>query len=530
MKSAGTVSPGTIEASSLSQKEAAPDVARNRFAMNVGTNLAYVVVNTLLMVWYVPFLVRHLGVAAYGMIPLANSLVMYASIVSASLDVSISRYLAIDLNQGKEDHASRTFNSALVLSLIACAVLLIPAAIVTFLYPMLFDVPAGMERETQFLFASVVLTVLLAILSGVFGVSTLIKHRFDLRNIVRMIVSLSRIGIVVLCFTAWFPSLWWVAVAFIVSACFGLIGDVVLWRTLTPQLGLDYRNVDRRQFRALLNLSGWASINQIGSLLLMQIDLLVVNAFFGAEMTGRYGSIMLFTTLILTMTSTVVGVLSPAIMARYAVEDFEGLRRIAIRSVKLLGVGLALPVGLLCGLGAPLLTLWLGADFADLDVLLTLLVGHFSVNLAVRPLLYILTAYNRVRVQALLTLVLGVGNLALAIALASWGGWGAAGIAAAAALVWTVKNVLFLSSYCARVMGLRWWTFYAPLVPAALGTLGVAVAGRQAAQFWWPSTWLELAIVMSGIAAVYAVLAFAISLNRADRSLLFSILGRKLNV
>jgi hypothetical protein len=76
-----------------------PDPARSRFLVNVGSNVCYVSLNTALMVWYVPFLMHRLGVAAYGMIPLANSLVMYAAIISTSLNVSINRFMAIDLNR-----------------------------------------------------------------------------------------------------------------------------------------------------------------------------------------------------------------------------------------------------------------------------------------------------------------------------------------------------------------------------------------------------------------------------------------------
>ncbi|MBJ6128546.1 lipopolysaccharide biosynthesis protein [Microvirga splendida] len=529
LKSENTVSSDTVDVTSSPSKLPSQDSAKSRFIVNVSTNVASVVVSTLLMLWYVPFLMRNLGAAAYGMILLANSLVIYASIVSASLDVSISRFLAIDLNQGKQEDANRTFNTALALSITACAALLIPAAALTYYYPALFDIPPGMELETQFLFASIVITLLFSVVSGNFGVSSLIKHRFDLRNIVLLTSQLTRTGIVVLCFSMLSPSLWWVAVAFIISACVNLVGDVIIWKALTPQLSINPYKVDRCKVQALLGLGGWASVNQIGNMLLWQIDLLVINTFFGAEMTGRYGSVMLFVTLILTMTETLVSVLSPAIMARYAVSDIEGLKRIAIRSVKLLGLGLALPVGLLCGLGRPLLTLWLGPEFADLDLILILLVGHLSVNLAVRPLVYVLTAYNRVKVQALLALGLGVGNLALAVSLAYWGGWGAAGVAAASAIVWTVRNVLLLSSYSASVMGLKWWAFFVPLTFGMLGTLGITVVGRLASEFWWPGTWLELGMLAFTIAASYGVISIIIFLNRDDRTMLWGLLPRRLH-
>ena len=401
------------------------------------------------------------------------------------------------------------------------------SGIVTYFFPMLFNVPAGLELSTQLLFAGVGITMLTAILSGTFGVSSMITHRFDLYNIVRSLTSLSRVGVVALCFLFWPASLWCVAVGFIVSACIGLIGDVLVWRRLTPQLNIDLGEIDRHQFRALMGLSGWSSVNQVGSMLLMQVDLLVVNAMFGPEMTGRYGTVLLFPSLIYTMTNTVVAVLSPAIMARYAVGDIDGMRGIASRSVKLLGIGLALPIGLLCGLGRPLLNLWLGPEFAQLDLLLILLVGHLSVNLAIRPLLYVLTAYNRIKLQGLITLVLGVANVVLAIALARWSGWGVAGVAAAAVIVWTIKNVVFLSCYSAVLMGLRWWTFYPPLIAGALGTMGIALAGRFVSHLWCPASWFGLGAMATAIAGAYGVIAWAISLDRSDRDLLLSFLMRR---
>jgi membrane protein EpsK len=515
-------SPGDVAA-----KHLLPDAARSRFLINVSSNVCYTVLNTALMMWYVPFLVHRLGVAAYGMIPLANSLVMYAAVASTSLNVSINRFMAIDLNRGNDADANRTFNTALALSLGACGILLPPIAIITYIFPVLFNVPAGSELATQAMFAGVGVTTLAAILSGTFGVASLITHRFDLRNIVRSLTLLSRVGVVALCFLVWPPSLWYVALGFIVAASISIIGDVLVWRSLTPQLHIDRHDIDRHQFRALFGLSGWSTINQLGFLLLTQTDLLIVNTMFGAEMTGRYGSVLLFPILIETVTETVLAVLSPAIMAHYTVGDIDGMRRIASRSVKLIALGLALPIGLLCGFSRPILNLWLGSEFTQLDLLMILLVGHLAVNLAVRPLAYVLTAYNRVKVQGLITIALGAANVALAIAFARWGGWGATGVAAAAAIVWTIKNVVCLSSYSAVVMRQSWWTFYPPLVTGALSTLGITLAGRWVSQLWWPQSWFTLGVAAAVIGAAYGVIAYAFSLNRSDRDLLWSLVDRR---
>src|SRR5690349_13248362 len=85
----------------------ATHAARSRFTVNVTANVIYMAATTLVMVWYIPFLIRHLGVAAYGMVPLANSLVTYMSILTDALDVSINRFLGIDLNRSDVAAANR---------------------------------------------------------------------------------------------------------------------------------------------------------------------------------------------------------------------------------------------------------------------------------------------------------------------------------------------------------------------------------------------------------------------------------------
>jgi membrane protein EpsK len=391
----------------------------------------------------------------------------------------------------------------------------------------LFDAPNGLERASQFLFASVSITTMTALLSSNFGAASLITHRFALRNIVRSLTSLSRVGVVILCFMLWPASLWHVGIGFMLSACVGLIGDMLVARRLMPQLRIAPREIDSTQFRALMGLSGWSAVNQVGILLLTGVDLLIVNTLFGSDATGRYGALLLLPALVNMALETIVTVLSPAIMARYAVGDATGVKQLATVSVKLLGVGLALPTGLLCGLAHPLLQLWLGPDFGQLDILLMLLVGHLSMNLAIRPVAFVITAYNRVRVQAILTVALAIGNICLAIALARYSGWGMCGVAAAAAIVWTIKNAVFMTSYGSFVMHLPWWTFYRPVIAGALGTVTVALVGRFTSELFVPHNLIALGSIAAAISGMYGVSAYSFLLNRRDRDLLWSLLQRR---
>jgi len=172
-------------------------------------------------------------------------------------------------------------------------------------------------------------------------------------------------------------------------------------------------------------------VNDIGSLLFLQIDLIVVNLLFGATSAGEYAIALQWAVLLRALAGVLSGVLTPTILSCYARKQTETLIRVTKSAVKLMGLAMALPIGLVCGFAPELLTLWVGGEFAFLWPLMVLLTVHLAVNLAVFPLFPINVAHNRVRVPGIVTFFMGIGNFGLAVALPLLTGWGYYGVAAA---------------------------------------------------------------------------------------------------
>jgi membrane protein EpsK len=137
-----------------------------------------------------------------------------------------------------------------------------------------------------------------------------------------------------------------------------------------------------------------------------------------------------------------------------------------------------------------------------------------------------MTACEKVKVQGLVTIALGLVNIALAVALARWSGLGIAGVAAAAALVWTVKNVGFLAIYGAAVLGARGGPSARPCCP---GSPACWASPSRDAWSWrrgGPQTWLDLAGVGAAISTAYGLAALAVLVDRSDRGLLWRMVRR----
>jgi len=297
---------------------------------------------------------------------------------------------------------------------------------------------------------------------------------------------------------------------------------MAVWQRLTPELTVDRRAFDRTRLAALFQMSGWMTINQVGTLLFLNIDLIVVNLALGAEAAGRYGSVLQWPLLLRTFAAAISGALTPLILMEYARGAEERITCLSRQAVKLLGLGMALPVGVVCGLARPLLRLWLGSDFASLAPLLVVMIAHLCINLAVLPLFSIQVALNRVKWPGIVTLLMGFANLGLAV---WWSGWEAngLGVALAGGLVLLLKNALFTPLYSAHIQRLRYTAFLSSMAPGVVGATAVGLVcyalGRVCAIGSWPA-FIGLACL---VAAVYAAVAYTVGLDDGERRLLAAL-------
>ena len=512
------ISPTSNSTAAVSNQKLAE--AHRRLPVNMLVNVGWSVINLAVNFWYTPFLIAGLGVAVYGLVPLANSITSYLVLLTDGFDGAMARFIMIELNQGDDRAANRTFNTTVIGSL-TIFILLIPVAlIVAWLTPHIFNIPAGHEGDASWLVLLTMIAFATTFFSGSFAISSFASHRFDLRLSVNAVRLALQIGSVVLLFSLLKPHLWIVGVGILGSALIALLGHHHLWRRLTPQLGFNLRLFDWARMKQMLRFSGWVLVNQVGVQLFLNIDLLVANLVFGAEMAGRYGAVLIFSALLRNLVATIGSVLEPIVFAFYAQDRIAGMARFCNLAVKFLGLVIALPIGLICGFAKPLLTLWLGPSFAALAPLLVVLVSHLCINLAVVPLFPIQEATNRVRLPGILTLVMGAVNAALAVSLALWSGWGPISIPIAGAILLSAKNTLFTPLYAAKVLRMPWHTFLPGLFNSALWFLVIAGGSYLLSTQFSLLTWPRLALAGLSITCMYAVGAYFFGIKADERALL----------
>ena len=82
---------------------------------NLLTNIANLSVNILVGLYYTPYLVTHLGLAAYGLVPLTLIINQYINVLTGSLTGSLSRFYTISIQQKDFGKASSIFSTIVIL-------------------------------------------------------------------------------------------------------------------------------------------------------------------------------------------------------------------------------------------------------------------------------------------------------------------------------------------------------------------------------------------------------------------------------
>jgi membrane protein EpsK len=482
------------------------DTSRARFRTNVLANLAYFVLNAGLQLWFTRYLIDHLGVATYGLVPLATNITNYMAILTVALSGSVGRFLTIDLARGDIETANRTFNTSLFASIVLAAGLLPVAGALSWFAPSLLNIPAGQEMGTRFLLMCACFAFLLNAVGSSFACSTFAKNRFDVQRLIDGVGLVTQVG-VILCLFYWVGSnLWYVGLGIAGSALVRQVCYQISWRKLTPEVRLRPRAFDRARLRELLGMGGWLTVSAGGWILYQSIDLPLLNTMVGATVAGTYAPLLQLDTMLRSVAGIAAGVLVPSITAHHARGDSDRVANTVVQAMRLLGLTMAVPVGIAAGLAGPLLDAWLGRGFAEQATTMRALVLPLATALPAMAAVPVYTATNRVSWAGLLVLCQGVLTVPLAVALVGVAGWGPTGVAAAKSTALLLGAVLFHPFYTGHILALPMSRFLKPVLASAAVAIAAAFAAYEATELCVVTGWPALL----GLGSMVGLVAYGI--------------------
>lgn len=497
---------------------------------NLTTNIFLLVINMAVGVALVPYFKETLGVSVYGLIPLATSVTNYVMLITNCLNSSVSRYLTLDIQQGKYEDANKTFNTAffgigaLILALLPIALL------IAWFAPSLFNVPDISHTVVSLLFILVFMSALIGIFRSNFMITLFAKNRLDYRNIINIVNTVLQIGLIVVLFNIYTPDLVFVGIAYLLSAVASLALAVYLSRKTCPSIAVRYRDCEWRNFLPMADTAFWLIVTDIGVLLCTNCSIIVVNLLFGPEIAGEYAIVVTWNTLLRSISTGVFGTLFTPLYYQYVAQnDFEILKSFSKQTTKILTLTIAFPMAFVCVFSPQLLTIWVGADMAHLSGLVWILVSYLIVVLPTLPIYSILVACNKVRFAGIVTLITGCLNLTMAFLLPSITNLGVYGVAFAEAIVLSLRCIIFVPWYISYVIKGPIFMYVKAIVPGVIAFMVLSVFGQITTSLLSiPSSFLLLFIIGVLTYTLYLGGVFMILLNKDEKALVLNLIPLKI--
>ncbi|NML40501.1 oligosaccharide flippase family protein [Chitinophaga sp. G-6-1-13] len=500
---------------------------RYEMSLNLGTNFLALVLNILLGLVVVPFYISKIGVDGYGIVALATSFSAYLSIVTIAIDAAVGRNFTLAMR--KDDHMA---SNAIYSSSIIAAILLI-LALLPFIAWFLYDIkdiisyrsyPAG---EMRWVFVAIITSFILTFIRGLFLVPAFASNKIYIQRFIAILEIVVRTALIFLLLNA-SAKLSLIGIAFFISSLVSFVAALIWIGRKFPFLKLRMHYFDQSIVRYIGSMSFWLVINQIGTLLFINIDIILLNHYYGATATGEFSTVAQWHTLLRSFAGVFVAIFTPVVYKYYADKDFSNLLKFSKYTVVAMGLVLAIPIGIIVAYSDVILKLWVGERFTHFYPLMVLLTGHLIFNLSVLPILSINSVYNKVKVPGLTSFFCGILNLVLGILVIKTFNWGIYSVAVVSAVLLTVKNLIFSPTYAAKILEQSPWFYYPSILRGCGLFIWVLLLSWLGRHLLLPGSWTGLILSAAVIGLCSIPFAWFVSLNKDQRLLIGKLIRRRI--
>ena len=475
----------------------------------------------------IPYLVRGLGVDAFGILAIAWALLIYFSLLDFGMGRATNKFVAEFLGRNETNQLPALLWTSLIF-LVSCGIFgaLLLGFFTSFLVDKVLRIPPLLIEETRISF--LILAGSLPVVLASNGLRGALEggQRFDLVNAVKIPAdtTLFLLPVLALHFGSGLPG---IVLLLVLARCGAAFAYLAMCLKVFPALRQGIL-LDFRILRLLSTYGGWIMVSNVVGPILIYMERFFIGAMISASAVGYYSAPFDAMLRVGIISSSISGVLFPAFSRAGALEANQAeLSRLFARAVKwfILLMG---PLTVLIILFAPqLLGIWLGMDFAEKStpVLRILAIGVMINSLA--SIAYsLLQGLGRPDLTAKFHLI----ELPF-YAVLVWFLIGRMGITGAA-LAWSLR----VGVDAILLFGAGWWLrhiSWRAFVENGLGRSGVAVttfAVVSSLTLLSGATLLAQALVVALLSLLFVLGMWSFVLDDGDRRSLIAVPGQIVSI
>ena len=416
------------------------------------SNMISVVVSALVSFVISKYLIITAGSVAYSYYPIATNFANYFAIIFIAVNALAARFVMVALLEGNEQEAKEYYSSILLADLFLSALVSAVLAVFVFNVEHILDIPAEIVPQVRSLFLWILLTVVVNALTNVFGISIYAKNRMDVRAVIDLAISISKL--IFFLYFMYTGRLTIVSYGFVLfmATVIHLALNMLAARVLLPDFHFDYRLFSMPKIRTLTQSGFWMMVNHAGLMLINNAQLIIANIFLGADSSAplslvqplyQFGSLFFF---------AIEVVLQPLIVKILISREGDVSGKILYLQ-EIIVMSVVIPCTLLMGFGGSFFRLWLpGEDHTVLYVLSWLNMSQLLWTYMSTLYTSSMTALNKVKVPSIAMVLFGCLGLFTIFLTLRYTSLGLIGILLANNLTYILYYVVFLPWYAGKQM------------------------------------------------------------------------------
>ena len=465
-----------------------------------------------------PYIVKSVGVDAYGFIGLANNFISYATLISVALHSMASRFITIKIHQKDMEGANRYFSSVFFANGIIAAVLFLIFAMMFIFLENIINIPPAIFWDVKLLFALLFVNCLITQMTSFLGVTTFATNKLYLASIRSIESQVLRAAIILPLFLLLTPRVSFLAISTLACSIYTIAFNIYYTHKLLPELKIKRRFFDFKAIKELVSSGVWNLITRLGQILQDGLDLLITNLFINPLAMGVLSLSKTIPTIISGIVGSMVGAFSPNFTQLYAEGKTDELVASVKQSIKIMGVIVNLPIIVLLVCGDKFFALWQPTqDARQLHILSVLTCAGLIVVGGINCIYNVFTVVNKIRINSLLVCLTGLISTVTVFILLKTTNLGIYAVAGVSTIVATIRNLAFTIPYAAHCLGQKWYTFY-PAVFRSVVFVAITTGVGYLLKMTIPSGgWIWFFVLAAVVVLLAMGIGMFVMLNKADR-------------
>ena len=487
---------------------------KRQILKNVGSSWSALGINVIVGIFISPFILHRLGDAAFGVWVVIFSVTGYYGLFDLGIRSSIIRYVSKYTATGDREKLAQFINTALFTYSCIGAVSMVLTALLSSSVEHVFKVPPEMHSQARLLLLMVGASVSLSFPLGVVGGMLEGLQRFYILNWTSIGATLIRAALIVYFLHHGYGLL---TVAFLTVSLpiiSSILRGIIVFRLCPVPLGMKY--VDRGSFRHMANYGGTTFLVLVASRLRFRTDALVLGTMMSAVAVTWFSIGARIVDYAHEFVSSLAQVFVPMSSQSEATGNLDRVRKIYIAGNRVCAFLIFPITAILIIFGKHIIRIWMGARYVPNSYpVLVIIIIPYALMLAQAASTRVLFGLGTHQTLAAVTVIEGVANLILSIALVP--PLGIRGDALGTAVPLSFTCLVFLPRHMRKQIGVPIGTFVrqAYTLPVLL-TLPLVAALWLANRLFYPRNLIQLTLETLVVSSVYGVgLLWAYRTNRA---------------